>query len=433
MSASVHAARRHTLLAIWVALLGADRLDLLGGRGPVVLTPFLLLTPIVAIRELMARRRRLAADWLQLPPRALAHGTLLLLLIALAAASVLASLDPMTTGQRTALLAAQAIGASGILWALHGDPEGRTGLARGARLGLLLACLADLAQGAAFVSWLPSAVAIGDWQFIDLQAFNYAGVVPRLSGLALDPNRGALLALIHLAMLGADDRPRPRGWTALGVLLLVVTLSRSGVLAAGVAVVVWSSTTSASHRWVARRHANPSRALDEGRSGRTTARLSPRLTLALAAAVAVVALGLLAAPDARAAVADRLAPAAERLSAAEGSARLHGELIGRGMAEATRDVPRTLLGSGYGTSFLLLRDVFGTRYGNFHSLYVSTWVETGIIALLVVLALLLLPLRWAGRWRPAIAALVVFNLFYQAGTEPGLWAMITLAWQEGAA
>ena len=58
MSASVHAARRHTLLAIWVALLGADRLDLLGGRGPVVLTPFLLLTPIVALRALMARRRR---------------------------------------------------------------------------------------------------------------------------------------------------------------------------------------------------------------------------------------------------------------------------------------------------------------------------------------------------------------------------------------
>lgn len=418
MSASVPAARRHTLLAIWVALLGADRLDLLGGRGPVVLTPFLLLTPIVALRELAARRRRLSADWLRLPSRALAHGTLLLVLIALAAASVIESLDPVTTGQRTALLAAQAIGASCIIWALHADPEGRTGLARGARLGLLLALLADLAQGAAFVAWSPSAVAIGDWRLIDLQAFNYAGVVPRLSGLALDPNRGALLALIHLAMLGADDRSRPRGWTALGVLLLFVTLSRSGVLAAAVALLLGWRATSAHHT---------------DHPARGTRPRSPRIILTLALTVGAVALGLLAAPDARAALADRLAPAAERLSAAEGSARLHGELIGRGMAEATRDVPRTLLGSGYGTSYLLLRDVFGTRYGNFHSLYVSTWVETGIFALLAVLALLLLPLRWAVRWRPAIAALVVFNLFYQAGTEPGLWAMIALAWQEGAA
>ena len=402
------------LLPLWVALLGADRIDLLGGRGPFVLTPFLLLTAPVGAMELAARRARLGEAWRRVPPRALAHGAFLLVLVAVAAASLLGSLDPATTGQRTALLAVQALGASVIIWARHDDRSGHAALARGARLGLLLALIADVAQGAAFASWLPTGVMLGEWRLVDLQAFNYAGVVPRLSGLALDPNRAALLTLIHLALLGADAPPRARGWSALGALLLGLTLSRSGILAAGVALLVRAGTAPSAT------------------AGREPMRGAPRLTLALATGVCVLSLALLAAPEARATAADRLAPAAERLSAAEGSARLHGTLIGRGIAEATRDVPRTLLGAGYGTSYLLLRDVFGTRYGNFHSLYVSTWVEMGIGALLIVLTLLLVPFRWAIRWRPALAALVVFNLFYQAGAEPGLWAMLALAWQEGA-
>ena len=38
-------------LVLWVALLGADRIDILGGEGPVVLTPFYVLTPIVVWTE----------------------------------------------------------------------------------------------------------------------------------------------------------------------------------------------------------------------------------------------------------------------------------------------------------------------------------------------------------------------------------------------
>ncbi|MFZ9899239.1 MAG: hypothetical protein ACO3F5_07345 [Gemmatimonadaceae bacterium] len=423
----------HTLLAVWVALLGADRIDLLGDGGPVVLTPFLVLTPVVVLVALRARHRR-DTEGQTLPPRALLHGALLLGLIALAAASLINSLDPITTGQRTILLAAQSLGASAVVWAVHDDPAGRSALARGARLGLALALLANLGQGAAFVGWLPSAVAAGDWRVIDVQAFNYAGVVPRFSGLALDPNRAALLALIHLAMLNADRRPATRGWIVLGLVLLALTLSRSGMLAAAVALLVrWGPA------WTHRHERTHPRDDHGGRTVRTASDApgpftpSPRLTLALATATCVVVLGLLAAPTARGVIADRLAPAAERLSAAEGSARLHGELLRRGVDEATADVPHTLLGVGYGTSYLLLRDVFGTRYGNFHSLYVSTWVEMGIGALLIILALLVVPLRWATHWRPMVAALLVFNLFYQAGTEPGFWAMLALAWQDGTA
>jgi O-antigen ligase len=232
-------------------------------------------------------------------------------------------------------------------------------------------------------------------------------------------------------MLNADRRPATRGWIVLGLVLLVLTLSRSGMLAAGVALLVrWGPAWTHGPRRTHERddHGLPVRAVSDAPGMLTR---SPRLTLALATTTCVLVAGLLAAPAARADIADRLAPAAERLSAAEGSARLHSELLRRGVDEATVDVPRTLLGVGYGTSYLLLRDVFGTRYGNFHSLYLSAWVEMGIGALLILLVLLVVPLRWATHWRPMVAALLVFNLFYQAGTEPGFWAMLALAWQDG--
>ncbi|MCH1571635.1 MAG: hypothetical protein L7S64_09845, partial [Longimicrobiales bacterium] len=35
-------------LSLWLALIGATRLDLLGASGPLVLTPFLVLSPLIA-------------------------------------------------------------------------------------------------------------------------------------------------------------------------------------------------------------------------------------------------------------------------------------------------------------------------------------------------------------------------------------------------
>ncbi|MBT3774984.1 MAG: hypothetical protein HOF87_10600, partial [Gemmatimonadales bacterium] len=34
------------LVALWIAVLAADRIDLVGGRASFVLTPFLVLTPV---------------------------------------------------------------------------------------------------------------------------------------------------------------------------------------------------------------------------------------------------------------------------------------------------------------------------------------------------------------------------------------------------
>ena len=408
------------LLPLWVALLGADRIDLLGGRGPFVLTPFLLLTAPVVAMELAARRARLGEAWRRVPAAFAVQAALVFLLVGIAALSTINSLDALVTVQRTLLLAAQAGGASLVIWAIADDPDAPTRLAAGGRLGIAFALVSNLAQGLAFAAAFPVQLGIADLRLVDLQTFNYAGLIPRVSGLALDPNRGAYLGIFHLTLANMGPAPARRWWLTAGAVSLLGTLSRSGLLATGAALAIAAAVQAGPDR--------ESRVVPAHRAGRHRS-----LRSLLASLLVVSSATLLAFPSARERAADRLAPAAGRLSAAEGSARLHTQLLQRAIAEATRDVPRTLLGAGYGTSFLLLRDVFGTRYGNFHSLYLTFWVETGILATMLVIVLLTWPFRQAGPWRPLLAATIVFNLFYQAGSEPALWASLALAWQAGTA
>ena len=92
-------------------------------------------------------------------------------------------------------------------------------------------------------------------------------------------------------------------------------------------------------------------------------------------------------------------------------------------------MPRALIGLGYGSSYLVLDDIFpGNRYGNFHSLYVSMFAESGVFALLLIVVLLAVPLARRGPYRALVLGLVVFNVFYQATVEPAFWAVLALAW-----
>ena len=78
------------LLAAWVMLIGADRIDLIGGGGTFVLTPYLALTPLIVLLELV--RRRLERRLLELPARALVYAAIAgALVIGVAIASAVSS------------------------------------------------------------------------------------------------------------------------------------------------------------------------------------------------------------------------------------------------------------------------------------------------------------------------------------------------------
>jgi hypothetical protein len=395
---------RDLALVLWVALIGADRIDLLGGEGPIVLTPFYLLTPVVLWNEALRRRRSGGSVFPALPPRGAAFSALVLTFLAIAALSVLVSRDVTTSVGRLVLLTAISCGTGLVLWSLWDDPTWQERLARGGRWGLALGAILSMLQVVQFVGWVPSDWFLGPVR-VRLDPYTYAGILPRISGATFDPNRAGLVTLLHWVLVGRATR-RDRGWGPLALLLLVGTLSRSTLLAAGAYGML-------------RHLGGVSRAIRRP--------IAPGIGVSLA--MAFTALILLLAPTPRERLGRFLAPVAERLSAAEGSAQTHTALMRQGIAEATRDVPRTLIGVGYGTSFLLLRDRFGgDRYGNFHSLYITMWVESGIIALVVLLLLLVVPLRVPGEWRALLLGAILFNVFYQSSAEAAFWAILALAW-----
>jgi O-antigen ligase len=77
----------------------------------------------------------------------------------------------------------------------------------------------------------------------------------------------------------------------------------------------------------------------------------------------------------------------------------------------------------------VLQDIYpGHRYSNFHSLYVTFFAESGLVALLCILLLFAVPLVRGGRYRALVAGAAVFNVFYQAHAEPQFWVILALAW-----
>jgi hypothetical protein len=148
-----------------------------------------------------------------------------------------------------------------------------------------------------------------------------------------------------------------------------------------------------------------------------------------------VALGaaLLLDANRREATARAVEPLAARFDPREGSAETHALLLERGIEMGTRSLPHAFLGIGYGTSFRVLADVFdGDPYGNFHSAWLAIWVEAGVLAMLLLLAMALLPLRRRTRFASLLLGLFVYNVFYIGLSDPLYWLTLGLAWGEGA-
>ena len=389
------------LIVLWIASLGVDRIDLLGGNGPLVLLPFQLLTALTVLAEWT---RRLRAGRLPVAsPNTRLFAALLLALLAMVALSILRSADVVTSLGRALLFSATALGVSLAVWgAADRDAVGAL-LARGAQVGLLVALLFNALCILALLGVIPEQQVLG-LVAVDLTPSVY-GTLPRLGGGALDMNRGGLMALIHTLLIAlAPGRIRARSaWIAFGAVLVLGSLSRSVFLAA-LPVLIYAAMRA---------------------QGRLP---SARPVIVALVGIALAATALLN-PTIRERTARATAPLADRVSLREGSAQSHLELFARAGDVATRNVAGTLLGIGFGTSFRELADYFaGNRYGNFHSTWLTLWVESGIFSALIALALIVGPLRQAGPLRGLLIGLVLYNAFYNGLSEPLLWVTLALAW-----
>jgi hypothetical protein len=390
------------LFILWVALIGADRIDFLGGAAPFHLTPYLVLTPLVLCSELV--RRHLGGRRIRIPRPGTSFLLLALVLLGLVGGSVFVSPELTKSAARAALLVVHLAGSLAVLLAAWDRGALDRLFERGAVAGLLLFTLFDALQLANLAGAVPDLYRLGSLA-IDLVPSTYGEIVPRLSGTVADQNRSGLVLLFFGWFVGYRPGRGPRaGLLALAVVLSVLTLSRSAAIAGLAAFVVLVLERRVRH-------------------------VSPRFVLGVSLAVAAATCALLASAGARDWVVASLEPLAQRLSLDEGSSQEHFMLIGRGIGEGTASLSRLATGIGYGSAYTVLQDVFpGNRYASFHSLYVTMFAECGVLALACLLVLIAVPMVRGGRYRALVVGAAVFNLFYQAQTEPTLWIIFALGW-----
>ena len=391
------------LLVLWIALIGADRINLLGQDSAFILTPFLVLTPLVFLTELVRRHR--ARTSVTVSRGALAFVVLALALLSLSMGSVYLSRDFSTSGARVVQLALMMFGPLAVILVARDRIDLPEILARGARWGIGVYLAFNVAAILVFLQILPETfpTGVGIFRFAP---YLYAGIVPRLAGMVEDANRGGMLLVLFGFLLADGDTNRNRmwRWLTLAAIMLLLTLSRSAMLAAGGAIGVLLLSGS-------------------------VVRIPRRLVAAFSSIVAVVAATLLFVPSSRSVAATSLQPILGRLTVVEGSSQDHLHLLLRGIYTGTRSIGSALHGLGYGSSHVVLQDFFpGSRYGNFHSVYVGIFAEVGVFALIVLLLLIGVPLAVRGPYRPVVAAIACFGVFYGALSEPLFWLVLVLAW-----
>ncbi len=113
------------------------------------------------------------------------------------------------------------------------------------------------------------------------------------------------------------------------------------------------------------------------------------------------------------------------------SAGIHIKLINEGFYKAFNDLKILLFGSGFGTSYLLIKGYYwsGVKYGNYHSLYITSLVESGFfnfLSIFVISFLMPMILDYKNYIASFLFGLLFFNIFYQLIMEPLFWFSILL-------
>jgi hypothetical protein len=391
------------LLGAWFALIAAERIDFAGGDAPFRVTPFLVLTPIVVVAEIIRRWRQRTT--IEVSQSVVIYMALAGALLALAITSSVFALRVETSAPRVALLIAQVTGLLAIALLTADRPNLLRILATGAAIILPFYILADVAEARWMLGRGPELWRLGTitLRFDELQTW---GLLPRLPGLVVDANRTGYALLVY-GVVVARGEPRPvRRRVVLSViaLLMLLTMSRSTLLAVAATAFV---------ALVTRVRPMSMKAVAVAMTAITIAAALTLVTPGLQRALAT-------AGDSR---------LVDHFSGGDESARGHVMLLERGIAEGASSIHNSLIGVGFGNAYLVLEDVFpSNRYGNFHSLYISMFAEVGVFALLLIGAIVLTPVFMGGPWRSLAGGAAIFNIFYQTTADPVFWLVITMGW-----
>ena len=395
-----------------IALIGADRIDLLAGYGPFRLSPFLFFASLVVLIRLpvWGLRGNLQVALSPLLRRQIPFLVVLVLFLFIAFLSTIFGVNPERGLVSLFDLVLVAVLGYCLSVRILADPAPEKLVVHSVTFALIIWLIFCIGG---YIAW-----SHGVMRLEEEAASSFASMfaptatllwAPRLSGVSLDSNRAGFILVMYLVLLdrfAAKTRYTRFLRFAIGFFILLA-VSRSAMLC-WFAYYVFSAEF-----W--RRFANLRAAF------RLAAVAMVFLLLGLAYRKEIVDLMELWQ------VSDIVS---DRLSGEQGtSGGDHLELIRRGF-ETWSNSPRTVVaGIGFAGAPRVLGDIFGdSKYGNFHDLYVSVLAELGLPAFLLLMILLGYPMIGRRGAASCIAAIAIFNIFLQSYMEPLFWVAVALVW-----
>jgi hypothetical protein len=395
-----------------VALIGADRIDLLAGHGFFRLTPFLLFASTVVLIRLLFMGLSGRSQITISPPfrRQIPFLIIFALFLLVSFASTIFGVNPGRGIVALADLVLVSVLGYYISVRILTDPAPEKLVLRAVTFALivwLIFCIGG------YIAWSHGAMRLEDEasssiesMFAPSAAFFFA---PRLSGFCVDANRAGFLLVMYLVLL--DRFATKTRYTrflrfAIGFFILLA-MSRSAMLC-------WFAYyLSSKEFW---KHLMTRRA-----AFRVATLTIVCLVVGFVYRTQITELFELWQ------VSDVVS---DRLSGEQGtSGGDHIQLIQRGLETWSSSTRTMVAGIGFAGAPRVLGDFFGdNKYGNFHSLYVSVLAELGLPAFLLFMILLGYPIIGRKGAAPCIAAIAVFNLVLQSYMEPLFWLALALAW-----
>jgi hypothetical protein len=404
----------YSCLAGSIALIGADRIDLLGGTGSFRLPPFLVLAALGVFLRLaiIGLERRPFIFTTPTVRRQMPFLVVLVVFLFLASISTIFGLDPSRgLMQLTEVVLVSVLGYC-VSVQIISQPAGEKLIFRAVSLGLIVHLVFCIGQ---CIAW---AYGFGPQ---DIDAPTGSGIatlfapsssfflVPRLSGSAIDPNGAGFTLVMYLVLLDAFV-PKSRYTAVLRFAIatfVLVSLSRSALLC-WLAYFVFSQAF-----W-----------------GQLTFRRTVPWLIAptvLCSLLWVTHKNEIMDLVELWQVSDMISA---RLSTGEGSSGGdHVQLIQRGLETWSSSTRTMIAGIGLGAEPRVLSDFFGDdKHGNFHCLYVTVLTGLGLPAFIVLMIIFGYPIVRREGATPGIAALATFSLPYQAHTSPMFWLILAVLW-----
>jgi hypothetical protein len=403
---------QHICLVGSIGLIAADRIDLFAGRAPFILTPFLVLAPLVLlIGVFRVEPARMFRFTITSPIRRqipfLAASSLFLLLSLF---SVPIGLDPERGLVAFVDLLLVAVFGYHISLQVLEEPSQEKLIVRSVAFALFVYVIFCIGE---FIAWthgiLMTAQRGGPWLESTFAPSTLGPWAPTLSGTSYDANRSGFALTMYLALLdrfAAKSRYTPVLRFAIP-LLIILTFSRSGALC------YLAYHLASRNFW---------------------RRLATRRVLIRVAAITILGSVVLAVYQKEMielAEAWEISDAVSaKMSMDTGSSgESHVLLIERGLKTWLTSTKTVITGIGYAAAPKVLGDFFGDdKRGNFHSLYVTTLAEMGLPAFFALVFILGYPIIGRRGVVPCMAAILVFNISYQTETEPMFWLMLALLW-----